>query len=149
MESLAVSLYASHLVAYPHAHRSCPLLRRQLRTLCPRRDRLHYRDLGTGLDRAPPPPHVELVHRYGRVSSHVITMNVLNAHAIASALGPSRAGPISDRVVNPDALNSKIQSAALQQNNKFGIRTLDQAQQHRMPGTASSKTRACFWTPWR
>lgn len=67
-------------------------------------------------------------------------------HAITSAEGPSRAGPISDRVVNPDALSYCKMLLVLFSNSKH---TLDQDQRRRTPGLAWTKrpTYSLYLTP--
>lgn len=62
-------------------------------------------------------------------------------HAITSADGPSRAGPISERVVKPDALQDVSISKSIYR--QLLRRTLDQDQQHTKPGQAWKGKQAC------
>ena len=67
---------------------------------------------------------------------------------MTSADGPSRAGPISDRVVKPDALHEDWSKMSKAPFNKPP--TLDQDQRHTMLELASTETQVCwvYWKPW-
>ena len=66
-----------------------------------------------------------------QVSSCLMSRLTYNfTHATTSAEGPSRAGPISDRVVKPEAL-SRMPSELYHQAEQRMHRTLDQDQQHK------------------
>lgn len=66
---------------------------------------------------------------------------------MTSSEGPSRAGPISERVVKPEALGILLVDALGKEKNKC---TLDQDQQHKRLVLALTKTPICwicFWPP--
>lgn len=66
---------------------------------------------------------------------------------MTSADGPSRAGPISDRVVKPEALKSYVRAS--RRNDAQAAPTLVRDQRRTKPALASTKKRACwaFQTP--
>lgn len=72
----------------------------------PQKDHTRYLGPETALGQPLLPPHASLGLRYAVFSVKGQRTYNESAHAMTSAEGPSRAGPISDRVVKPDALDT-------------------------------------------
>lgn len=134
------------------SHISCPLLHHLVRTSYQQRGHIRYLGLGIARGRRQalrhvwPAPPCDIKQSVTWAIQGCIKAR--ETHATASADGPSLAGPISERVVKPEALGNSSCKQLIAKNTV--ILTHDRDRQHRMLAPASTRMPACWFCslPW-